>query len=65
MKIPTGLLPFLCFICLGATILAAPRTLVKGTGPEADRKRRLIRVCAAVFVTVMAVLATAWLLSKK
>jgi hypothetical protein len=63
MKIPTGLLPFLCWICLGAVVLARPGIFVKGAEPEADRKRRLFRVCAAVFVTMMALLAAAWLIS--
>ena len=65
MKIPTGLLPFLCWICLGAAVLAGPRIFVKGAGPEADRKRRLFRIWAAVYVAVMTLLAAAWLLSQK
>lgn len=65
MKMPTGLLPFFCWICLGAAVLVRPGIFVKGSGPEADRKRRLFRVSAAVFVTLMALLAAAWLHSQK
>jgi hypothetical protein len=57
MKMPTGLLPFLCWICLGAAVLARPGIFVKGAGPEADHKRRLFRVGAAVFIVTMALLA--------
>jgi hypothetical protein len=38
---------------------------VKGAGPDADLKRRVIRVTGGTLVVLMLILATAWLLSQK
>ena len=65
MKILTALLPFSFFACFGAMLLLGSRSFVKGAGPDADRRRRLIRVTGAALVVVMVVCGAGWLLSQK
>jgi hypothetical protein len=65
MKILTGLLPFFCSVCFGAVAFLGAHNFVKGVGPVADLKRRVIRVTGGTLVVLMLILATAWLLSQK
>jgi hypothetical protein len=65
MKILTGLLPFFCSVCFGAVAFLGAHNFVKGVGPVADLKRRVIRVTGGALVVVMVVLAAAWLLAQK
>jgi hypothetical protein len=64
MKIPTGLFPFLTFICLGAVVFLGPHIFVKSAGPEADHRRKLIRIGSALYVVLMVIFATAFLLAQ-
>ena len=65
MRIPTGLFPFLTFTCFGAAAFLGPHIFVKSVGPEADHKRRVIRITGAVLVIVMVIFATGFLLGQK
>jgi hypothetical protein len=65
MRIATGLFPFLTFICFGAVAFLGPHILVKSVGPEADRRRRVIRITGAVLIIVMVISATGFLLGQR
>ena len=65
MKIPTGLYPFLFWICFGTLALVGPHIFVKSAGPEADRKRKLIRICGGVLVVAMAITGAGFLLTQE
>ena len=51
-------------VCLGMVAAFSPKIFVGGAGPDADRKRSILRFCGAVLLGATAIEAAVALLAR-